>query len=153
MTTAQFSLMTFGLTKELVRKTMTVQDTYRMAADSGIQKVDLRWVSGKQISEYRDAIKATGVTVCCYISAISFFAKEKAICKALEREMAIAASLDAELFMIVLSDDTNDLALTVAKFSRDLLKGNGAVIGLNINQNFCKFFFYRILLNGETYTI
>ncbi len=101
MTTAQFSLMTFGLTKELVRKTMTVQDTFRMAADTGIPKVDLRWVSKKSVPEYRDAMKATGVTVCCYISAISFFAREKAICKALEREMAIAASLDAELFMIV----------------------------------------------------
>lgn len=101
MKTPQFSLMTFGLTKELIRKTMTVQDTFQMAADTGIQKVDLRWVSKKSVPEYRDAMKATGVTVCCYISAISFFAKEKAIRKALEREMAIAAGLGAELFMIV----------------------------------------------------
>lgn len=101
MKTSQFSLMTFGLTKELIRKTMSVQDTFRMAADTGIHYVDLRWVNEKQIPEYREAMKATEVTVCCYISAISFFAKEKAICKALEREMDIAAKLGAKLFMIV----------------------------------------------------
>lgn len=101
MKTSQFSLMTFGLTKELIRKTMSVQDTFRMAADTGIHYVDLRWVCEKQIPEYREAMKATGVTVCCYISAISFFAKEKVICKALEREMDIAAKIGAKLFMIV----------------------------------------------------
>lgn len=101
MNTPQFSLMTFALTKELVRKTMTVRDTFQMAADSGIPFVDLRWVSDKSIPEYRAAMADTGVSVCCYISGISFFAKEKAICRALAREMDIAANLGARLFMIV----------------------------------------------------
>lgn len=96
-----FSLMTFGLTKELVRKTMSVQDTLQLAANAGAKYVDLRWVVAKSVPEYQTAMQATGVKVCCYISAFSFFGKEKAICAALDRDMAVARDLGAKLFMIV----------------------------------------------------
>lgn len=97
----QFSLMTIGMMKELVRKTMTVRDTFQVALDSGIRYVDVGWVKAKQVPEYREALSGTGVEVYCYISTISFLAKEKAIRRALERDMAIAGELGAKLFMIV----------------------------------------------------
>lgn len=98
---AQFSLITFNMTKELVRKKLTVRQVLQVAADTGVPWVDLRWVSPKSIPEYRAAMEATGVKVCCYISGISFLGKEKAIRAALEKEMSIANALDAKLFMIV----------------------------------------------------
>lgn len=101
MATHQFSLMTFCMTKELVRKTMTIQDTLQLAANAGLRYVDLRWVGTKKLGEYLSAIRATGVKVCCYISVVSFFGKERAISAALDREMRIAQDLGASLFMII----------------------------------------------------
>lgn len=98
---AKFSLMTFNMTKELVRKKLTVRQVLQVAADTGVPCVDLRWVSPKSVPEYRAAMEATGVKVCCYISGISFLGKEKAIRSSLEKEMAVAKALDAKLFMIV----------------------------------------------------
>lgn len=97
----QFSLMTFNLAKDFRKKTMTVQDSLKLAADAGVPYVDVMRVDAKCVSEYQAAMAATGVQICCYISCISFFAKENAICDALNRDMAVARELNAKLFMIV----------------------------------------------------
>lgn len=101
MNTKQFSLMTFGLAKDFAKKTMTIQNSMELAADAGIPCVDVMRVAAKSVPEYRTAMAATGVKVYCYISCISFFAKEKAICSALDRDMAVARDLGAKLFMII----------------------------------------------------
>lgn len=101
MNTKQFSLMTFGMAKDIARKAMTLQDTLKLAADAGIPCVDVMRVAAKSVPEYKAAMAATDVNVCCYISYISFFAKEKAICATLDRDMAVARDLGAKLFMIV----------------------------------------------------
>lgn len=101
MNTRQFSLMTFGMAKDIARKAMTLQDTLKLAADAGIPCVDVMRVAAKSVPEYKAAMAATDVNVCCYISYISFFAKEKAICATLDRDMAVARDLGAKLFMIV----------------------------------------------------
>ena len=101
MNTKQFSLMTFGLARDFAKKTMTVQDSLELASNAEIPYIDVMRVAAKSVPEYQTAIAATGVKVYCYISCISFFAKEKAICSALTREMAVARDLGAKLFMIV----------------------------------------------------
>lgn len=101
MNTKQFSLMTFGMAKDIARKAMTLQDTLKLAADAGIPCVDVMRVAAKSVPEYKAAMAATDVNVCCYISYISFFAREKAICATLDRDMAVARDLGAKLFMIV----------------------------------------------------
>lgn len=97
----RLSLMTFNFSKEYHKKTMTVQDSMRLAAEAGISYVDVMRVDAKSAAEYREAMAATGVRIYCYISCISFFAAEQAICTALDRDMAVAKSLGAKLFMIV----------------------------------------------------
>ena len=95
------SLMTFNFAKDYRKKTMTVQDTMQLAAQVEIPCLDVMRVGAKEVPEYRRAMAATGVRVHCFISCISFFAREEAIRAALDREMAVAQSLDARLFMIV----------------------------------------------------
>lgn len=101
MSTNKFSPMTFSMAQDLVRKTMTIEDTLQMAADAGIPCVDVMRVSTKKTSEYRAAMERTGVSVYCYIAVISFFGKEERIEANLEKELEVAASLGAKLFMIV----------------------------------------------------
>ena len=101
MSTDKFSLMTFSMAQDLTRKTMSIEDTLRMAANAGIPYVDVMRVSAKKTSEYRAAMERTGVSVYCYIAVISFFDKEERIKANLEKELEVAASLGAKLFMIV----------------------------------------------------
>lgn len=96
-----FSLMTFNFEKDIRKKTMTLQDTLTLAAEAGLSRIDMMRADAKSVPEYRAAIAATGVSVYCYISCVSFFAKEAAVCSALERDMAVAKDLGAKLFMIV----------------------------------------------------
>ncbi len=101
MSREKFSLMTFSMAQDLARKTMTIEDTLKMAADSGIPCVDVMRVSTKKVSEYRAAIERTGAGVHCYIAVVSFFDKVERIAINLEKEFEVAASLGAKLFMIV----------------------------------------------------
>lgn len=97
----RFSLMTFNLEKDIRKKTMTLQDTLTLAAEAGLSQIDVMRAGAKSVPEYQAAMTATGVSVYCYISCVSFFAKEAAVCSALERDMAVARDLGAKLFMIV----------------------------------------------------
>lgn len=72
-----------------------------VAADAGIPYVDVMRVDPKSVSEYQEAMTATGVQIYCYISCISFFTKRQAICAALDRDMTVAKDLNAKLFMII----------------------------------------------------
>ena len=101
MSMEKFSLMTFSMAQDLARKTMTVEDTLQMAADAGIPCVDVMRVSPKRIPEYQAAMERTGASVYCYIAVISFFDKKERIAANLEKELEVAASLGAKLFMIV----------------------------------------------------
>ncbi len=101
MSAEKFCLMTFSMAKDLARKTMTVEDTLRMAADSGIPCVDVMRVATKKVPEYCAAMERTGVSVYCYIAVVSFFDKENRIASNLEKELEVAALLGAKLFMIV----------------------------------------------------
>lgn len=98
---ADFSLMTFSMAKDLSRKTMTIKDTLQMAADAGIPYVDIMRINQGQTAEYRTAMKETGVNVYCYTAVISFFEKVEKISFNLDKELQIAISLGAKLFMIV----------------------------------------------------
>lgn len=97
----RYSLMTMNLAKELIRGSINVEDSLRLAAERGIPYVDVMHVSPKELGTYQKAMTATGVKVCCYICYVSLFSEEKAIRKALEKELCIARSLQAKKVMIV----------------------------------------------------
>lgn len=58
----QFTLMTFGLTKELVRKTMSVQDAFRMAADGRLMRPTLFANGVIPVKEIYERVCADGYT-------------------------------------------------------------------------------------------
>lgn len=101
MNRSRLSLMTFNLEKDIKRGTMTIRDTAQMAANAGIPFIDVMRTGEKSLTEYQNALKETDVKVYCYISCVSFFAKDVAIGTALERDMRVAEKLGAVLFMIV----------------------------------------------------
>ena len=98
---SSLSLMTFSLAQDLMRKTMSIEDTLRLAKKAGLPCVDVMRVKPALIPEYTKAVEKTGVHVYCYIAVVSFFEKPAAIQKNLEKELQTAKSLSAKLFMIV----------------------------------------------------
>ncbi len=105
----QFSLMTFTLAKELDQGIMSVEDILRLAAEAGVPAIDVMCIRESDILTYLEAVKITGIRICCYISVISFLAKEDNIRRNLERELKIASKLGAKLFMIVPFRDFQDI--------------------------------------------
>ena len=101
MDNSRFSLMTLNFRRELVRKTMTVEDVLRLAADEQIPYVDILALDRKAIPAYQSAMAKTGVKLCCYISTISLFPGEASQRKSLGKNMSAARELGAALFMIV----------------------------------------------------
>lgn len=97
----RFSLMTFPLDMEILKKKMTIADTFHIAADSGLRYVDVMRIQPNKIQEYQNAIAQTGVKIYCYIGVISFFEEENKIIKSLEQEIQTAKNVGASLFMIV----------------------------------------------------
>ncbi len=98
----RLSLMTFTIDIDIAMKKMTALECLQMAADEGLQYVDVRSPSGRLLKAYASAVKETGVKVLCYIAPVSFFSnKEETIRKLLTRHLEAAAALGARLFMIV----------------------------------------------------
>lgn len=69
----RFSLMTFPLAGDFIRKTMTIQDSLMLAREAGVPCVDVMNVRKKKIPEYRSAMNNTGIRIKYYISTITFF--------------------------------------------------------------------------------
>lgn len=142
MNTEQFSLMTFSMARDLSRKTMTVEDTLRMAVDSGVPCIDVMRVKEKEITLYQEAMKRTGASVYCYIAVISFFEKEGKILANLEKELRVAAALGAKLFMIVpfysVVDESKAKKLSKEQVRQYMVQGfriaveKGSALGLQV---------------------
>ena len=98
---SRLSLMTFSLAADLLTRKLSIEDTLRLAAETGVPAVDLLNIRAKDIPAYITAMTAAGVSVDCYIANIPFFASDSKIKEALERQMSIASALRASLFMIV----------------------------------------------------
>lgn len=101
MDNSRFSLMTLNFRRELVRKTMIVEDVLRLAADEQIPCVDILGVQKREVPAYQAAMASTGAKVFCYISTLSLFSGKASLQKALDNSMRVAKDLGAELFMIV----------------------------------------------------
>ncbi|MBQ3072460.1 MAG: sugar phosphate isomerase/epimerase [Clostridia bacterium] len=98
----RLSLMTFTIDVDIAMKKMTARECLQMAADEGLQYVDVRSPSGHLLKAYSAAVKETGVKVLCYIAPVSFFSNgDETIRKLLTRHLETAAALGASLFMIV----------------------------------------------------
>lgn len=97
----RFSLMTFPLAEDFIKKTMTIQDSLMLAKETGLHSVDVMNVKSRKVPEYRKAMSFTGIRIKCYISTITFFDRKEKIEKELNREMSVARALGAPLFMIV----------------------------------------------------
>ena len=97
----ELSLMVFPFGYDLLKGTMTMQEVFALAAEKGLNKVDVLGVDENWQGVCRDAIDQTGVKVYCFIANLSFFQEEEGLAEDLKKSMAVAKTLDAKLFMIV----------------------------------------------------
>ena len=97
----RFSLMTFQIESDLRKKTMTVSDTLQLAKDAGIGYIDVMKVRKKQIAEYQEAMKESGVRINTYIDVISFLNTRSKYRKQICESLDIAKQLKAASLMIV----------------------------------------------------
>lgn len=93
--------MTFPMGIDLLKKTMSVQDTLYLARQAGVPYVDVMNVEEEQVQQYIDAIKQTGVSVCTYIIQTSFLGSRRRYQRAIVRGLKTAHALQAEFLMIV----------------------------------------------------
>lgn len=101
MKPSNFSFMTFPLLLDRIIKTMSVEQTVKLAADNAIPYVDLMNLSFTESKRYSAAMQKHGVNCYCYIATVPFFKEERAVKEKLLSEMKKAALLQAKLFMIV----------------------------------------------------
>ena len=98
----KYSLMTFTLDADIAMKKMTVHESLLLAKEQGIPHIDAMNTSGDRLPEYVDAIKETKLSVLCYIASVSFFSNDEQTIKSeILRNLQIASTLQAKLFMIV----------------------------------------------------
>lgn len=97
----KFSLMTFPINNDLLKKRISVEAIFRAAKENGILHVDVLRIPEKMLPEYKRVMNSTGVSVYCYTTVISFFEKPEAYEKKLQQELSVAKELGASLMMIV----------------------------------------------------
>lgn len=109
METQRCSLMTFMLEIDIVMKKLTATQCLQLAQDAGLGFVDLMDVQKQRAQQYCDAAKRVGIRPMCYIGTVSFFSNsEEKIEQTLRQQLALAASLGAQLYMIVPMDARRD---------------------------------------------
>ena len=96
-----FSLMTFPFGLDLFFKRLRIIDLFRLADSFGIPYVDVMNIPEKKVSQYRNAIDATGVAVYCYIASVSFFSHKDKLESRLRNSIKTAKALGARMLMIV----------------------------------------------------
>ncbi len=96
----KFSLLTGVFGMDLMRGKISPRDTMHIAADSGVQYVDVNQVKIKQAEQYRKDMEATGVKVYCYVTFAPFFDTDDKIRAKLKTDMAAAQALGAEKILI-----------------------------------------------------
>lgn len=101
MNYSKFSLMTLNFRTELGKNAMSIEDTFKIAANEQIPFVDILSVSKNKMSDILTAMENTGVQVYCYISTVSLFSGERKLKNILKKEMKNAKTLNAKYFMIV----------------------------------------------------
>lgn len=101
MTLEKFSLMIFPFAIEKAKRTLSIDDIFRLAHECGLCYVDTMRISNKEIPKYLDAMKKNHVRIFCHIENISFFARKSSIHKNIISKLIIAKKLGAEKLMIV----------------------------------------------------
>lgn len=96
----RFRLLTGVFGMDIMRGKMSVRDTMRIAANTGVQYVDVNQVQEKQAAVYRKAMEDTGVRVYCYVTFAPFFDSDEKIRSKLTSDMAAAQALGAERILI-----------------------------------------------------
>ena len=97
----RFSLMTFPLYIDLLKRKMSIQDVFDLAKQAGIPNLDVMDISEKQLPQYLEAMKKTGVQVYTYITKIRFLGRDQRRDKAILDALKIAKLLNASYLMIV----------------------------------------------------
>jgi len=97
----RFSLMTFPLYIDLLKRKMSIQDVFDLAKQAGIPNLDVMDISEKQLPQYLEAMKKTGVQVYTYITQIRFLGRDQRRDKAILDALKIAKLLNASYLMIV----------------------------------------------------
>lgn len=101
MDRSRFSLMTFPMDIDLLKRTMSVRDIIELAKQAGISNVDVMNVREKQLPQYLEAMKKTDVQVYTYITQIRFLGNDRRRDKAIMDALKIARLLNASFLMIV----------------------------------------------------
>lgn len=95
------NLVTYAMEKDIAKKTMSIEDTLKLASAAKIKYVDVMNVSrAHELEEYISSCKSTGVGVYCYTAEISFLGNIDRLWNNLKMQLRIAAVLGAKLFMI-----------------------------------------------------
>ena len=101
MDRSRFSLMTFPMDIDLLKRTMSVRDIFELAKQAGISNVDVMNVREKQLPQYLEAMKKTDVQVYTYMTQIRFLGNDRRRDKAIMDALKIARLLNASFLMIV----------------------------------------------------
>lgn len=101
MDRSRFSLMTFPMDIDLLKRTMSIRDIFELAKQAGIPNVDVMNVRQKQLPQYLEAMKETGVQVYTYITQIRFLGRDRRRDKTILDALKMAKLLNASYLMIV----------------------------------------------------
>lgn len=101
MDRSRFSLMTFPMDIDLLKRTMSIRDIFELAKQAGIPNVDVMNVCQKQLPQYLEAMKETGVQVYTYITQIRFLGRDRRRDKTILDALKMAKLLNASYLMIV----------------------------------------------------
>ena len=101
MDRSRFSLMTFPMDIDLLKRTMSIRDIFELAKQAGISNVDVMNIREKQLPQYLEAMKKTDVQVYTYITQIRFLDNDRRRDKAIMDALKIARLLNASFLMIV----------------------------------------------------
>ena len=97
----RFSLMTFPFLFDQTIRRVTTKDIFEIAQQSGVSRLDIMDPGPRIVKEHLECMKHSDIRICCYIASISFFESRQKETKDLDRHLAAAEELGAELFMIV----------------------------------------------------
>lgn len=98
----KLNLVTYAMETDISKKTMSIDETLRLAHAAGLKFVDAMSVSrAHELEEYISAGKRTGVGVYCYTTEISFLGNIDRVWNILKMQLRIASVLGAKLFLII----------------------------------------------------
>ena len=121
-----FSLLTFSLIPEAVRREINADDLCRIAADNDIYQIDIIAEEAARIygvENLKAAMEKYGVRCGCVITNSPFFTKTDEVEKGLEEACRLAKALSALFLMVVPGQAGEEEAAVCASLSEEEIRG------------------------------